>query len=529
MSTIILYFLYFRHNFEPGSIYNMDETGVTTVQTPRKVVTEMGRKQVGAITSGERGELVTLVCAINATGNAIPPYFIFPRVRYRDHFISGAPAGSKGSCSRSGWINEDLFCDYLRHLVQNTRCSKDNQILLLLDNHDSHITLEAVNIARANGICMLTIPPHTSHRLQPLDRSVYGPFKAHYNRAVDGWLRSNPGKTVTIYDIPGVVNTAFQRSMSRDNIVSGFRATGIYPYNRDIFPESEFAPSLVSDRPAPDADVAEVNPLLPGPNAAEDQSTMAPDRATLDADTTEDPDKQVDEPPLVADPPTPDTNVTEGPSDLYAMRKELPPSSPPNNNDGTDQPGPSGYVSPQEVLPFPKAAPRKKRGGRKRGKSTILTSTPHKESIEANRRDKQVAHPRPKVTSRKRLLGTLTQNDGVPDHDSSDEAAMTGGSGEYQDCVVGDYVVVKFEAKRSVSYYIGVIDGMDDEDYEAKFFRKTKAMSDGWPIFKRTDGDEGSFPKQDVVEKLSPPIIVNENARREGFVFMYNRNRWELS
>ena len=47
-------------------IYNMDETGVTTVQKPKHIVTQMGRKQVGSVTSGERGELVMVVCAVVA-------------------------------------------------------------------------------------------------------------------------------------------------------------------------------------------------------------------------------------------------------------------------------------------------------------------------------------------------------------------------------------------------------------------------------------------------------------------------------
>lgn len=71
--------LFNRHKFPPNMIYNVDETGVTTVQSPKQVVAEKGKKQVGAITSAERGELVTVVCAINATGNSVPPMFIFPR------------------------------------------------------------------------------------------------------------------------------------------------------------------------------------------------------------------------------------------------------------------------------------------------------------------------------------------------------------------------------------------------------------------------------------------------------------------
>ena len=50
-----------RYHFTPGQIYNADETGITTVQKPNRVVARKGVKQVGRVTSFERGTLVTLV------------------------------------------------------------------------------------------------------------------------------------------------------------------------------------------------------------------------------------------------------------------------------------------------------------------------------------------------------------------------------------------------------------------------------------------------------------------------------------
>ena len=59
-------------------------------------------KNVGAIISGERGELVTAAYAICATGYALAPMLIYPRVNYKKHFIRGAPPGTIGEASRSG-------------------------------------------------------------------------------------------------------------------------------------------------------------------------------------------------------------------------------------------------------------------------------------------------------------------------------------------------------------------------------------------------------------------------------------------
>ncbi|GFT43223.1 DDE-1 domain-containing protein [Trichonephila clavipes] len=45
------------------------------------------------------------------------------------------------------------------------------------ENHKSHVSIEAIILAKEHGIVMLTFPPHTSHKLQPLDRGVFSPFK----------------------------------------------------------------------------------------------------------------------------------------------------------------------------------------------------------------------------------------------------------------------------------------------------------------------------------------------------------------
>ncbi|KAJ8333858.1 hypothetical protein SKAU_G00411790 [Synaphobranchus kaupii] len=83
--------------------------GLTPKQVPDKIVARKGLKQVGAMTSGERGSLVTVVAAVNAQGNMIPPMFIFPRKNFRQHFIQAAPCGSIGAANGSGWMQEKEF------------------------------------------------------------------------------------------------------------------------------------------------------------------------------------------------------------------------------------------------------------------------------------------------------------------------------------------------------------------------------------------------------------------------------------
>jgi hypothetical protein len=97
-----------QHQYQPGRIFNVDETGLTTVQKPPKVIAAKGAKQVGQITSAERGVLVTMVGCINAQGTFIPPFLVFPRVHFKQHMIQGSPPGAVGVANPSGWITKDF-------------------------------------------------------------------------------------------------------------------------------------------------------------------------------------------------------------------------------------------------------------------------------------------------------------------------------------------------------------------------------------------------------------------------------------
>lgn len=51
---------------------------MTTTQKPSRVIAVNGTKQVESTTSQERGTLVTVCLAVNAIGNAVPAFFVFP-------------------------------------------------------------------------------------------------------------------------------------------------------------------------------------------------------------------------------------------------------------------------------------------------------------------------------------------------------------------------------------------------------------------------------------------------------------------
>lgn len=233
--------LYDKYNFSPNRIYNVDETGVTNVHTPGRILAVKGQKQVGAITSGERGKLTTVICAANASGDYIPPMFIFGRGKMSYELTKNGPTNAIYKVSKNGWVNEDLFFEWLQHFASYSKCSVNDPVLLVMDNHSSHCTLKVFDYCKENGIVILTLPPHTSHRLQPLDICFYGPLKTAYNQECDNFMKSNNYQRIQQSDIAQLFKNAYNRTATIQKAVKGFESAGIYPFNPNTINPEELS------------------------------------------------------------------------------------------------------------------------------------------------------------------------------------------------------------------------------------------------------------------------------------------------
>ncbi|KAK3932377.1 Pogo transposable element with KRAB domain [Frankliniella fusca] len=324
-----------RHpSFSNGSrVYNLDETGTTTVGETKKmkVICEKGVKQVNQIKSAERGTLVSTCCIIGANGTMLPPVMVFPRVKFTNNMVINAYPGTLGLATKNGWMIAEIFVKVIEHFIQHTQSSKENPTLLILDNVSSHLTIEVVDLCRKHGVVLFTLPPHTTHKTQPLDVAVYGPFQAAYSRAYHNWTIAHPAEVCSIYHIAGLVNEALCKAGTPANIFSAFRATGIHPFNNDIFKDVEFVPSNVTDNPNP-----------PPLNNEEVDGTDGHVGLNSEVEQQED------------DPGLPDNSQTT-----------------------------PVITTPRKVRPLPKAQPKATtRKPREKGRCRVATDTPEKNQIE---------------------------------------------------------------------------------------------------------------------------------------------------
>ena len=215
------------------NVYNMDESGLTSVQRPGRVISLKGKKHVGGMTSGERGQTTSVVCCVSASGRYIPPMVIFKRKRMPDALKEGAPPGSLITSNDSGWMEHASFLAWMEHFDAHVQSSKKNPVLIILDGHSSYTkNIAAIEYARERGIHMLSLPPHTTHKLQPLGRGFFGPLMSNFNQAADKWMRNHAGKGITAYQICSLFGEAYVKTASMSNALAGFVKSGILQQRR---------------------------------------------------------------------------------------------------------------------------------------------------------------------------------------------------------------------------------------------------------------------------------------------------------
>ncbi|KAJ8875529.1 hypothetical protein PR048_023424, partial [Dryococelus australis] len=144
---------YDEHKFTPDRIWNVDETGVSTVPNKKsKVLALRGKKQVGALTSAERGTLVTAEVCMSASGMFMPLMFVFPRQTDKNALLDHSLPRSIAA-NESGWMQKHIFINWFKKFVEITNPSEDRPVLLFLDGHATHTkSIELIDLAREYNV-----------------------------------------------------------------------------------------------------------------------------------------------------------------------------------------------------------------------------------------------------------------------------------------------------------------------------------------------------------------------------------------
>lgn len=215
---------------KPSQIYYMDESEIQIINT--QVLDD---------------EEATVITCCNAEGCFLPPVLIMKGKNIEKDFLNGLPPGSKVYMNtKSSNISTELFMNWLSDHFAPIK--GHGKALLILDSNSSHCNAaEMLEFIDYNNIIIICLP--TNKQLQPLDNGFFKPLKDYFKQETKQWMLEHPEEKLSQYQTGCLLGKAWSKAASVDVALSGFSATGIYPYN----------PHVISDYVSAVTDYAENN------------------------------------------------------------------------------------------------------------------------------------------------------------------------------------------------------------------------------------------------------------------------------
>jgi hypothetical protein len=244
------------HRIRRQNIWNFDEKGflLGLVQASKRIVpvSQLKKGRIkGTMQDGSR-EFISLLAAVSAAGNAMPPCLIYASESsdLQDTWIEqfdDVNDEAYFASTQKGWTNDKIGLSWLERFHEYTfQYSGHHSCLLLMDGHSSHVNIAFLKMALSYHIIVVILPPHTTHRLQPLDVSIFSPLASAYSQALNEYSRASRGFShVTKRVFWPLFKASWEKAVSGENILSAFEKTGIFPLRLDaILSQISFSNTL---------------------------------------------------------------------------------------------------------------------------------------------------------------------------------------------------------------------------------------------------------------------------------------------
>ena len=183
-------------------------------------------------------EFISVLACMSALGKTIPPALIYQAKSgdLMDTWVEDWAPDEEAffASSANGWSSNAFGLDWLRRVFERYTAptAGHRRRLLLVDGHNSHMNLQFVEECDKLRIILIILPPHSTHRLQPLDVGLFGPLSTRYTNKLN----------MLMFNSLGLVNVskrlfwqlfwpAWQEAFTPDNIASAWKATGFFPFH----------------------------------------------------------------------------------------------------------------------------------------------------------------------------------------------------------------------------------------------------------------------------------------------------------
>ena len=225
-----------KYGIQDADLYNFDETGfMMGIITPSMVVTRAERRGRAKTVQPGNQEWVTVIQGVNAEGWYIPPYIVVKGAYHLANWYTECelPTDWAIKPTTNGWTDNETGLEWIRHFEKHTAGRKTGVYrMLVIDGHKSHVSVVFDRFCKDHNIITISMPPHSSHLLQPLDVGCFSPLKRAYGRQIEVLMKSHINH-VTKVEFFIAFKAAFYAVFTEDNVKAGFRGAGLVPHNPD--------------------------------------------------------------------------------------------------------------------------------------------------------------------------------------------------------------------------------------------------------------------------------------------------------
>ncbi|KAJ8058530.1 hypothetical protein OCU04_012712 [Sclerotinia nivalis] len=223
-----------KYGILDSDFYNFDETGfMMEIICAAMVVTSAERcGRSKSVQPGNREWATAIICG-NGEGETIPPFLVVQGQVHLSNWYTETdfPAEWAIKPTSNGWTNNETGLEWLKHFDKHTKNRRKGKYrMLVLDGHESHESVPFQSYCKENDIIYLKLPPHSSHLTQPLDVGCFSSLKRSYGTQIDGFIKAHINH-ISKVEFFIAFKAAYQESITIQNMKSGFRGTGLIPFD----------------------------------------------------------------------------------------------------------------------------------------------------------------------------------------------------------------------------------------------------------------------------------------------------------
>jgi len=131
-----------------------------------------------------------------------------------------------------------MYEDWFRSIALSYLKKKEGEKVLIGENLSSHFNQDVLNLCQQHQIKFVCIPPNSTHICQLLDVAFFRPLKIKWRHILSEWKTSGGRRSSTVKKekFPSLLKLLLESIQinCESNLISGFRKTGIAPFNPNV-------------------------------------------------------------------------------------------------------------------------------------------------------------------------------------------------------------------------------------------------------------------------------------------------------